>query len=189
MPSHGRQPTQLGEEPSAPQPDLGFSGFGLRCLQLNTPNNYSVAADRVALAAELDKFSRNMNNPAECLGNRRNSMNSRERMPTRVNRRPEPRSQTRFSDGPITTRGVGRAGRAVTARAARPPRTARSASQHLLSSQPELLRLQRGSDCVVDRLKLTTPPASARSNRLVRFPSREFRTVTPCRSSTYTPSP
>jgi hypothetical protein len=42
-----------------------FEGFGLRCLQLNTPNNYSVAADRVVVAAELDKFSRNMNNPAE----------------------------------------------------------------------------------------------------------------------------
>jgi hypothetical protein len=41
-----------------------FDGFGLRCLQLNTLNNYSVAADRVVVAAELDKFSRNMNNPA-----------------------------------------------------------------------------------------------------------------------------
>jgi hypothetical protein len=30
-------------------------------------NNYAVAADRVVVAAELDKFSRNMNNPAECL--------------------------------------------------------------------------------------------------------------------------
>jgi hypothetical protein len=44
---------------------LDFDGFGLRCLQLNTLKNYSVAADRVVVAAELDKFSRNMNSPAE----------------------------------------------------------------------------------------------------------------------------
>jgi|SRR5215468_2019316 len=42
-----------------------FDGFGLRCLQLNTLKNYSIAADRVVVAAELDKFSRNMNSPAE----------------------------------------------------------------------------------------------------------------------------
>jgi hypothetical protein len=42
-----------------------FGGFGLRCLQLNTLNNYSVAAARVVVAAELDKFNCNMNNPTE----------------------------------------------------------------------------------------------------------------------------
>jgi len=37
---------------------------------MNTLNNYSVAADRVAVAAELDKFSRNMNDPTNdgCCG-------------------------------------------------------------------------------------------------------------------------
>ena len=88
MPSHDRQPTQLGEEPSAPNLIWDFDGFGLRCLQLNTLNNYSVVADRVVVAAELDKFSRNMNNPAEWLRDPRSSMNSGERMPMRVNRRP-----------------------------------------------------------------------------------------------------
>jgi hypothetical protein len=34
-----------------------------------------------------------------------------------------------------------------------------------------------------------SPPASARANRLVRFPSRDFGTVTPYRSPSYTPSP
>ena len=33
--------------------------------QPNTLNNYSVAADRVVVATELDKFSRNMNDPVE----------------------------------------------------------------------------------------------------------------------------
>jgi len=32
-----------------------------------------------------------------------------------------------------------------------------------------------------------SPPASARANRLVRFPSRDFGTVTPYRSPSYTP--
>jgi hypothetical protein len=52
----------------------GLSKGGLRCLQLNTTNNYSVAAGRVAVAAELDKFSRNMNDPAERFSDRRSAV-------------------------------------------------------------------------------------------------------------------
>jgi hypothetical protein len=135
MPSRAGGLRSWVKGPFALQPDLRFDGYGLRCLQLNTLNNYTVAADRVVVAAELDKFCRNMNSPAEWLRNPRNSMNSRERMPTRVNRRPqasiaEPDSVTDRS----RCAGIGWAGRGVSAHAARPPRTAQSVSQHLLSA-------------------------------------------------------
>jgi len=54
----------LGGSPKAAE-NRAMKAEKLRCLQLNTLNNYSVAAERVAVAAELDKFSRNMNSPAE----------------------------------------------------------------------------------------------------------------------------
>ncbi len=125
--------------PSALRSDLGFDRFGLRCLQLKTLNNHPVAADRVVVAAELDIFSRNMNNPAERLSDRQNSMNSREPIRTRLNRKPrasiaQPDSRLTDHDAPVSDSQ----GRAVTERAARPPRTARSASQHLPSAQPRL---------------------------------------------------
>ena len=58
-----------------PHSNLIWDFDGFVALQLNTLDNYSVAADRVVVAAELDKFSRNMNNSAECHRDRRNSMN------------------------------------------------------------------------------------------------------------------
>jgi hypothetical protein len=54
-----------------------FDRFGLRRLQQKTRNNYAVAADRVAVAIELDKFSSDMNNRDLRLSDRRQAMNSR----------------------------------------------------------------------------------------------------------------
>ena len=65
---------------SALWPNCDFARFG--CLQTGYENKYSVAADRVAVAVELDKFGLNMNNPTEPLSDRRNRLDSRERQPT-----------------------------------------------------------------------------------------------------------
>jgi hypothetical protein len=65
MPTHAGSLRNWTKRPSALHLILDFDGFRLR--RLNTLNNYAVAADRVVVAAELDKFSRNMSDPAALL--------------------------------------------------------------------------------------------------------------------------